>query len=77
MGRLTDDELKQKVTERGNLKVERDKLTGGLSVESLTANPMAILTKMDDLKRGFEMTQKIESISDEIVTELILLKTGG
>lgn len=77
MGQLTESELIQKVVDRDELKDQRDVLTGGLSVDEVMQNPMALLTKMGDFKAAFEITQKIEAISDDIVKELIKLKTGG
>lgn len=69
--RLVNDDVKRIVVEKNRLKVKRDALTDGLSPEALTANPLALVTKLPSLIEAFTLTNEIEKLNDSLVSEFI------
>ncbi len=78
MGRLTDDQVKARVVERNRLKTARDALLAGVDVSALeggSLNPaalMGLMGKLGDFKQAFDMTRRIEELSDELEHEQVL-----
>lgn len=70
--RLSNDDIKRVVLQRKRLQMERDQLMDGLSPESIQANPLQLMTKMPDLMKAFGLTQEVEQLSNQIVSETVL-----
>lgn len=71
MARLSDQEVKALVVERNRLQGQRDALTHGLSPDAIKANPMAILPRLGGMMEAFNLTARIEEISNVLVSELV------
>ena len=78
MNRLSDTELKARVIERENLKKARDSILGQFDGGMLQggqpnmAAMMGLVSKVGDLRNAFELTRRIEQISDELTHEIIM-----
>lgn len=75
-------ELQDKIRERWDLQGQRNKLLeqfNGVDPQKM-ANPaqlMGLLPKLPDMKAAYEITQKIEALSDEIIAGFINLNAAG
>lgn len=75
-------ELQNNIRQRHQLQQQRNALLqefSGLDPQKL-ANPaalMGLLPKLPDLKAAFELTQKIEVLSDQIIAGFLRLNASG
>ncbi len=79
---MNAEQLKKKIRERWQLQAERnDMLSGfsGMDPQKMgdMSSMMGMMQKLPEIKKAYELTQKIEALSDEIIKGFIGLNLGG
>lgn len=79
---MKPEELQAKIRERWQLQGERNKLLdkfAGMDPQKMNdpMQLMGLLPELPNMKQAYELTQKIEALSDEIIKGFIGLNMGG
>lgn len=79
---MSVQELQELIRKRWGLQGERNKLLdqfAGMDPQSMSnpAQLMGLLPKLPDMKAAYEITQKIEALSDDIIKGFISLNMEG
>lgn len=79
---MNAEQLQKKIRERWQLQGERNDMLAGFSGMDAQkmgdmASMMGMMQKLPEIKKAYELTQKIEALSDEIIKGFIGLNLGG
>lgn len=79
---MNAEQLKKKIRERWQLQGERNDMLAGFSGMDPQkmgdmSSMMGMMQKLPEIKKAYELTQKIEALSDEIIKGFIGLNLGG
>jgi len=79
---MNAEQLQKKIRERWQLQGERNDMLAGFSGMDPQkmgdmSSMMGMMQKLPEIKKAYELTQKIEALSDEIIKGFIGLNMGG